>query len=68
MRVTWGPERDLTMRTEILILYEVFTLLQTAINCTSRIKPVFCSIVPKHPASSGISFFSFFLFKTFVYG
>jgi hypothetical protein len=28
MRVSWGRERDLKMRTEILILYEVFTLLQ----------------------------------------
>jgi hypothetical protein len=32
MRVSWGRERDLKMRTEILILYEVFMLLQTAIN------------------------------------
>jgi hypothetical protein len=32
MRVSWGREHDLKMRTEILILYEVFTLLQTAIN------------------------------------
>jgi hypothetical protein len=32
MRVSWDRKSDLEMKTEILILYQVFMLLQTAIN------------------------------------